>query len=84
MGRATFSFADYEVRLAALSPNLPQDLREAAPQVAAHLSDDGVQRWVEEGVALAGQSLRSWEAASEYFRASPQVVELLPLDCMLR
>ena len=84
MGRGEFSFADYEVRLAALSPNLPQDLREAVPQVAAHLSDDGVQRWVEEGVALAGQSLRSWEAASEYFRASPQVVELLPLDCMLR
>jgi len=30
MGRRTVSFADYEVRLAALSPNLPQDLREAA------------------------------------------------------
>ena len=83
MGQGAFSFADYEVRLAALSPSLPRDLREAAPQVAAHLSDEDMRRWAEEGVALAGQSLRSWEAASEYFRASPQVVRLLPLDCVL-
>ena len=84
MGQGAFSFADYEVRLAALSPGLPQDLREAAPQVANHLPDEGMRRWVEEGVALAGQSLRSWEAASEYFRASPRVAGLLPLDCVLR
>ncbi|HUS83255.1 MAG TPA: hypothetical protein VM013_08400, partial [Dehalococcoidia bacterium] len=84
MGQGEFSLADYEVRLAALSSNLPQDLRDAAPQVAAHLSEEGVQRWAEEGVALAGQSLRSWEAASEYFRAGPQVARLLPLDCLLR
>jgi hypothetical protein len=84
MGREAFSFADYEVRLAALSPGLSRDLREAAPQVAASLSVEDTRSWAEEGVALAGQSLRSWEAASEYFRASPQVVRLLPFDCVLR
>jgi nitric oxide reductase NorD protein len=80
MGRGAFSFADYEARLATLSPNLPQDLREAASQVSAYLSDEGMRRWAEEGVALAGQSLRSWEAASEYFRASPRVAQLLSLE----
>jgi nitric oxide reductase NorD protein len=84
MAPGDLPFAEYEVRLAALSPNLPQDLCDSAPQVAAHLSPEGVRQWAEAGVTLAGQSLRSWEAASEYFRASPQVVRLLPLDCMLR
>ena len=84
MADQQLDLGEYEDRLAAFAPNLPHDLREAAPLVAAHLPPDGVQRWLEEGVALAGQSLRSWEAASEYFRASPQVVRLLPLDCVLR
>jgi hypothetical protein len=84
MAQGAFSFADYEARLATLSPGLPKDLREAAPAVAKHLSNTEMCRWAEEGVALAGQSLRSWEAASEYFRASPEVVRLLPFDCLLR
>ena len=82
--RAKTVSRDYEARLAGLAPSLPQDLRDAAPAVAAHLSGDDFGRWVEEGVALAGQSLRSWEAACEYFRAGPPVVRLLPFDCVLR
>lgn len=31
MAGRTFSFADYEARLAAFSPNLPQDLRKPRP-----------------------------------------------------
>ncbi len=83
MAGRTFSFADYEARLAAFSPNLPQDLREAAPDIAASLSDDDARQWAGEGVALAGQSLRSWEAASEYFRASPHIVHILGFDDLL-
>ncbi len=84
MAKQELDLAEYDDQLAALAPGLPGDLREAAPAVAAKLGKEGFQRWAEEGVALAGQSLRSWEAASEYFRASPQVAQLLPLDCVLR
>jgi nitric oxide reductase NorD protein len=83
MGREGFSTADYTARLAGLSPSLPRDLREAAPLVAPHLSEDDLRHWAEEGVALAAQSLRSWEAASEYFRASPRVAPILSFDDLL-
>jgi hypothetical protein len=33
--------------------------------------------WAEEGLVLARQSWRSWEAATEYFRATPQTLPLL-------
>src|SRR6185436_5974935 len=33
--------------------------------------------WVEEGLALAGHSLRSWEACGDYFHAGPEVIEQL-------
>ncbi|MGD0115236.1 MAG: hypothetical protein ABSC13_04450 [Dehalococcoidia bacterium] len=84
MPQPEFDLSEYDSRLAALAPGLSGDLRSAAPAVAARFGVDGMRSWVEEGVALAGQSLRSWEAASEYFRASPQVAQLLPLDCLLR
>ena len=35
-------------------------------------------------LALASQSLRSWEAAVEFFRASPEVVRLVPFDIVER
>ena len=34
-------------------------------------------RWAEEGVRIAAQGPRAWEAATEYFRASPQVVQVI-------
>ena len=84
MGKSVFPVADYEARLGVLSPDLPRELREAVGGIAGQLSEEGLRLWAEEGVALAGQSVRSWEAASEYFRASPRVARLLPLDCLLR
>ncbi|MBF8299061.1 MAG: hypothetical protein HW397_110 [Dehalococcoidia bacterium] len=40
--------------------------------------------WVQEGIGIAQHSFRSWEAASEYFRASPGVVKKLNFAQVLR
>lgn len=37
-------------------------------------------RWVEQGAQIAQQGPRCWEAATEYFRASPNVAELLGIQ----
>lgn len=71
-------------RLAAVSVNLPQDFRDAAREVAPLMSPSHFRLWAEDGVALAEQSLRSWEAAGEYFRASPRVVAILPFEELQR
>ena len=38
----------------------------------ASLSEHDFRTWAEEGVELAAHSLRSWEAAVDYFRVSPR------------
>ena len=39
-----------------------------------------MSQWAEEGLDLARQSWRSWEAAGEYFRATPQMLPMLGLE----
>lgn len=42
------------------------------------LSEADFRTWAEEGVELAGHSLRAWEAAVDYFRVSGEVLRILP------
>jgi nitric oxide reductase NorD protein len=84
MSEQGIDLAGYEERLAGLSVNLPQQFRQAAAEVASCLTPEQLQQWAEEGTALARQSLRSWEAAAEYFQSSSQVVRILPFDGVLR
>ncbi|HXG35689.1 MAG TPA: hypothetical protein VNL15_01840, partial [Dehalococcoidia bacterium] len=71
------SDASIEKQLAIYSSNLAGDYRRVAGEVSGQLREEEFLEWLEAGMALAGQSWRSWEAASEYFRASPRVLPLL-------
>jgi len=42
-----------------------------------HLSPSQFQQWASEGIAIAQSSPRAWEAALEYFKATPKVLEKL-------
>ena len=46
----------------------------AREQVDEVVGDTPLVRWAEEGARVAAQGPRAWEAATEYFRASPQVL----------
>lgn len=64
---------------------LRDEFLEAARTIEAlQLPEDEMERWAELGAALASQSLRSWEAAVEYFRVSPEVIRLVPFDIVER
>ncbi|MEE8346362.1 MAG: hypothetical protein V3S20_03340, partial [Dehalococcoidia bacterium] len=65
----------YEKQLAPFSTTLVSEFRRSAEAVEHLLTPDEVSQWAEEGLDLARQSWRSWEAAGEYFRVTP---ELLP------
>ena len=69
--------ARYEPELGKFGQTLPEDLAAAATALEGRLPDEDLERWAEAGVRLARRSLRSWEAASEYFRAGPAVAESL-------
>ncbi|MEE8346557.1 MAG: hypothetical protein V3S20_04325 [Dehalococcoidia bacterium] len=68
-------YRKYEKQLAPFSTTLVSEFRRAAEAVEHLLTTDEVSQWAEEGLNLAQQSWRSWEAAGEYFRVTP---ELLP------
>ena len=46
-------------------------------EVEATLGPAPTLRWEQEGVRIAQQGPRAWEAAAEYFKASPQVVQII-------
>ena len=54
---------EIERKLATHAPSLAAEYRAAVAQVQPVLSDADFRMWAEEGVELAGHSLRSWEAA---------------------
>ncbi len=69
---------DIERKLAAHAPSLAVEFKAASDDVMPVLSEQDYRTWAEEGVELAGHSLRSWEAAAEYYRVSAQVMRALP------
>jgi len=69
---------EVERKLGAYAPSLAEEYRRAAGELAPVLSEADFRVWTDEGIELAGHSLRSWEAAAEYFRVSGQVMRALP------
>ncbi|MDP9237121.1 MAG: hypothetical protein M3P30_06930 [Chloroflexota bacterium] len=67
-----------ERKLETHSPSLAQEYRDAASALRPVLAETDFRTWAEEGVELASHSLRSWEAAVDYFRVSPEVLRTLP------
>jgi nitric oxide reductase NorD protein len=67
----------HEPMLRGFGTSLPEELATAAQALEGRLSAEELEHWAEAGVTLARRSLRSWEAAQEYFRASPAAAETL-------
>ncbi len=54
------------------------EFRKAEKVAAKKLSGEDFITWAQEGIAIAHHSFRSWEAASDYFKATPEVLGKLP------
>ncbi len=67
-------YSQYEKQLAPFSTTLVSEFRRSAEAVEKLLTLDELRQWAEEGLDLARQSWRSWEAAGEYFRATAEVL----------
>ncbi|MDP2952144.1 MAG: hypothetical protein Q8O76_02355, partial [Chloroflexota bacterium] len=66
-----------EVDLGHFSPSLLREYLKALPLVRRRLPSGDFEAWAQEGLNIARHCPRSWEAALEYFKASPQVIEVL-------
>ena len=57
---------------------------ESWSRLSDELDGEQLERWAEVGLQLADQTVRSWEAANEYFRVSPKVAGVMPFNYFLR
>ena len=70
-------YAHYDKELTPYSTSLVAEFQRAADAIGDQLSDDELKAWADDGLELARQSWRSWEAAGEYYRVTPAILPML-------
>ena len=63
---------DIEQELAKLPPAVLEAYQEAIGPVRSAFGPDEVGLWAKEGVSIGSQTIRSWEAAIEYYKGQPR------------
>ena len=63
--------------------SLAHEYRRATEALGPTVVPDDLAKWAAQGLTIAQQGVRSWEAAAEYFRASPEVLPNHPLAALL-
>jgi nitric oxide reductase NorD protein len=76
--------AQYEKQLTPFSTSLVAEFHRSADAISDDVSDEELSQWAEDGLDLARQSWRSWEAAGEYFRVTPQILPSIGFDAFRR
>ena len=69
--------AQIEQALTGLPSPVLMEYRQSRRILRKILDADELSLWANEGVTIASQSARSWEAGVEYFKTSPKVAEVL-------
>ena len=83
MSAAADVTARYDAELRGYGPTLADDLASGARALEGRLSEEQLGEWANAGVELSRHSLRSWEAAAEYFRASPRLLPAFSFEELL-
>ena len=77
------SFAKIESDVLNLPPAVGKEFNAGHEKLKTILTEDEIVRWAAAGYAIAQQSFRSWEAAAEFYRVSPSLLQdQLPIDHM--
>ncbi|MYC31458.1 MAG: hypothetical protein F4X65_15445 [Chloroflexi bacterium] len=77
-------FDEIESELAKFPPAVMDAYRESAEAMETSFSPEELALWAKEGSAIAGQTVRSWESAVEYFRVCPQVARSLAFPSFMQ
>ncbi|MFN8583873.1 MAG: hypothetical protein U0446_00935 [Dehalococcoidia bacterium] len=75
--------ARHDPALRGHGPAVPEEFAVALRSMEPILSPEDLEAWAAAGVDLAGRSLRSWEAAVEYFRVGPRIANQLPFNLVM-
>ena len=61
-----------------------EEFRRAREPMAEALNDAQLGRWASLGAEVAAQNVRSWEAAAQYFKVSPEVAGYMPFNYFVK
>ena len=75
---------EIEQELAKLPPAVLEAYQEAVGPVKEAFGPDEVTLWAKEGVSIGSQTIRSWEAAIEYYKVSPHVCRFLSFPSFMQ
>ena len=75
-----------EVRegLRGFPPSVAEEFEKAGKSMPYVLTDSQVIGWAQAGVDIAKQTVRSWEAAAQYYKVSPVIVGYMPFNYYLK
>ncbi|MDC0035055.1 hypothetical protein OAJ44_01665, partial [Chloroflexi bacterium] len=66
-------------------PGPVQDnFNKAIAEMPDALSEEQIADWLTKGIDIAGQTVRSWEAAAHFFQVSPSVISSMPYSYFVR
>ena len=77
-------FDELEAELAKFPPAVLDAYREALEAMETSFSSEELLLWAKEGTAIAGQTVRSWESAVEYYRVCPLVARSLAFPSFMQ
>ena len=76
--------AEIELDLRKLPPSVLEEFLRARGQISSTFSEEELASWAKEGLAIASQTVRSWEAAVEYFKTGPEVAKFLTFPSFMQ
>ena len=76
--------SEIEQELAKLPPAVVEAYHEALALVEPTFGAEELVLWAKEGVAIATQTVRSWESAVEYYRVGPEVARFLSFPSFMQ
>ena len=78
------SFSDIERDLGKLSQAVLEECQRVKPILSSMFSEEELGIWAKEGLTIGNQTVRSWEAAVEYFRATLDVSKVLAFPSFMQ
>ena len=76
--------ADIERDLGKLPAAVLEEYNRAAGKITAALNEEEFILWAQEGLTIAKKTVRSWEAAVEYFKAATEVAKVIPFSSFMQ
>ena len=76
--------SDIEQELGKLPPAVLEAYQQAVVLVEPTFGEEELSLWAKEGLAIATQTVRSWESAVEYYRVGPEVARFLSFPSFMQ